>query len=217
MNMNILSPPLYFHFHPLRVFFPSIPLFFAPLALLLSFLHVCSFVLTTAHLRFLSSFLVSRSPGKGSYGSPHLLNTLLVLLPLHDWCCQPTLSLLHSFSLSAGSLTQGWIDVACGCYFSRPPGRQLIGAHHCDMQCKNKLLQSTAELTGQKPQNSHSLHLYESVIIYPCYNFIPISKVKCKIFMISYFRDSDQDRGQNLLCHIFIREFHCIYNFEELH
>ena len=74
---------------------------------------------------FLSSFLVSRSPGKGSYGSPHLLNTLLVLLPLHDWCCQPTLSLLHSFSLSAGSLTQGWIDVACGCYFSRPADNWL--------------------------------------------------------------------------------------------
>lgn len=194
MNMNILSPPFYFHFHPLRVFFPSIPLFFLPLSLFcLAFCMSALSLLLQPTYVFLSSFLVSRSPGKGSYGSPHLLNTLLVLLPLHDWCCQPTLSLLHSFSLSAGSLTQGWIDVACGCYFSRPPGRQLIGAHHCDMRCKNKLLQSTAELTGQKPQNSHSLHLYESVIIYPCYNLIPISKVKCKIFMISHFSDSDQD------------------------
>jgi len=142
MNMNILSPPFYFHFHPLRVFFPSIPLFFfLPLSLFcLAFcISALSLLLQPTYV-FLSSFLVSRSPGKGSYGSPHLLNTLLVLLPLHDWCCQPTLSLLHSFSLSAGSLTQGWIDVACGCYFSRPPGRQLIGAHHCDMRCKNKLL-----------------------------------------------------------------------------
>jgi hypothetical protein len=90
MNMNILLPPFYFHFHPLRLFFfPFTPSHFTPppsRSFCLAF-YTFTISLVLQPLVFISptSFPVSRSPGTGRYSSPppprHLLNTLLFLLP----------------------------------------------------------------------------------------------------------------------------------------
>jgi hypothetical protein len=123
---------------------------------LLSFWHVYSFTLTTTKpLMFfsLTSSPFSRSPGRGSYGSPPSFKRP-PCSSSPSWLVLPTYSFFTSLFFSQCWLINSRLDRCC---MRRLHGRQLIGAHHRGMRCKNKLYSSSAAPTGHSAPNPSPL------------------------------------------------------------